>query len=248
MATERTNNEIINQFNTGSKHLFPATFRKDSLFVTEATTQKQTEKQVYGSHKSEDALIQLISSALDVAAAVDQFDDCDISNQADDCVPSFDSVLNFLKTTQNLFLDDEQHMAYEIICSTFLLKLISESEDGFNDSDDSVNASVMSMVEKVMNKDVKSQRTDVISRLRAYGGKAQLFMLLTGPAGAGKSTAIQAAEQLCMQFCKYAKIPWMKSTYLYTAYTGSAAAQFNGVTICKKSGLLLKKAGPFRKN
>ena len=70
------------------------------------------------------------------------------------------------------------------------------------------------------------------------------MMLLTGPAGAGKSTAVKAAEQFCMQFCKYAKIPWMKSTYLYTAYTGSAAAQFNGVTICKKSGLLLKASRP----
>ena len=60
-------------------------------------------------------------------------------------------------------------------------------------------------------------------------------MFLTGPAGTGKNTAAKAAEQFCMMFCRHARIPWMDSTYLYTAYTGSAAALFNGVTICKKA-------------
>ena len=32
-------------------------------------------------------------------------------------------------------------------------------------------------------------------------------------------------------------MPWVDSTYLYTAYTGLAAAQFNGVTNCKKLGI-----------
>ena len=81
-----------------------------------------------------------------------------------------------------------------------------------------------------------------------YGGWTQLFMLLTGPAGAGKSTAVKAAEQFCMQFCKFANIPWMDGTYLYTAYTGSAAAIFNGVTICKKARIKMKKTSHFPKN
>ena len=66
-------------------------------------------------------------------------------------------------------------------------------------------------------------------------------MLLAGPMGAGKSTAVNAAEQLCMEFCKYLKTPWMESTYLYTVYTDCAAALFNGVTICKKAGINTKK-------
>ena len=243
LATERTNNELINAFNQhGSKHFVQPHFNEDSLFETKKSTQTGNEEQVYGGHKSEATLIQLISSVLDAVAAVDEFDDCDNCNQAPHTVPSFNSVLDFLKTTQGLLLDDEQRMAYEIICSTFLLKLISESDDDNDDSDEQTNASVMSKVERVLKKDVETERKHVIKRLCSYGGKTQLFMLLTGPAGAGKSTAVKAAEQFCMQFCKYAKIPWMKSTYLYTAYTGSAAAQFNGVTICKKSGLLMKKS------
>ena len=59
-------------------------------------------------------------------------------------------------------------------------------------------------------------------------------MFSTGPAGAGKSTAVKAAEQFCMMFCRHARIPWMDSTYLYTAYTGSAAALFNGVQFTRK--------------
>ena len=214
------------------------------MFETKETTQTGNEEQVYGGNRSEATLIQLVSSVLDAVAAVDKFDDCDKCNQAPDTVPSFNSVLDLLKTTQGLSLDDEQRMAYEIICSTFLLKLINESADDDDDSDEMTNASVMSKIEKVIKKDVKPQRKNVISQLHAHGGKTQLFMLLTGPAGAGKSTAVKAAEQFCMQFCKYAKIPWMKNTYLYTAYTGSAAAQFNGVTICKKSGLLMKESKP----
>ena len=94
-----------------------------------------------------------------------------------------------------------------------------------------LNSDKLSSVTKVVNKEVKCQRNNVITRLQAYGGETQLFMLLTGPAGAGKSTAVMAAEQLCMKFCKYTKMPWMASTDVYTSYTGSAAVQFNGVII-----------------
>ena len=73
-------------------------------------------------------------------------------------------------------------------------------------------------------------------------------MLLTGPAGADKSTAFQAAEQFCMQFCKFAKLPWMDSTYLYTACTGLAAKQFGGVIICKKSGIKNHETNAFQQN
>ena len=118
------------------------------MFETKETTQTGNEEQVCGSNRSEATLIQLVLSVLDAVAAVDEFDDCDKCNQAPDTVPSFNSVLDVLKTTQALIVDDEQHMAYKIICSTFLLKLISESDDNNNDSDETTNASVMSIVEK----------------------------------------------------------------------------------------------------
>ena len=59
----------------------------------------------------------------------------------------------------------------------------------------------------------------------------KLIIFLTGPADAEKSTAVKAAEQFCMMFCRYARIQWIDSTYLYTAHKGSASALFNVVTI-----------------
>ena len=70
------------------------------LFETKKSTQTGNEEQVYGGHKSEATLIQLISSVLDAVAAVDEFADRDNCNQGPDTVPSFNSVLDLLKTTQ----------------------------------------------------------------------------------------------------------------------------------------------------
>ncbi len=36
---------------------------------------------------------------------------------------------------------------------------------------------------------------DIVHRLEARGGQNQLIMFLTGPAGSGKSTAMQVAQQ-----------------------------------------------------
>ncbi len=55
-------------------------------------------------------------------------------------------------------------------------------------------------------------------------------MFVTGPAGAGKSTAIEVAQQFCFQFCKSMDILWADKTFLFTAITGCAAALFGGVT------------------
>eukprot|EP00956_Cyclotella_meneghiniana_P015935 scaffold24804_cov42-Cyclotella_meneghiniana.AAC.1 len=85
-------------------------------------------------------------------------------------------------------------------------------------------------------KDGDSQN-EVKRRLEERGGKEQLLLFLTGPAGAGKTTAIKAAETFCFQFCTSAGILWTETTFFYTAYTGSAASAFGGRTITKASGM-----------
>ena len=131
-----------------------------------------------------------------------------------------------------------QRMAYDIICSSFLLKLVNRNETVGDGEYSDVRVDHMAAT---LNKDLKCKHQDAVRCLHAYGRKQQLMMFLTGPADAGKSTAVKAAEQLCMHFCRHAHIPWMESTYLYTAYTGSVAALFNDVTICKKAGIKTKK-------
>ena len=70
----------------------------------------------------------------------------------------------------------------------------------------------------------------LIEALEEKGGRKQLMMFVTGLAGAGKSTGIGVAQQFCFEFCKAASIMWKDNMFLFTAYTGSAAAAFGGLT------------------
>ena len=65
-----------------------------------------------------------------------------------------------------------------------------------------------------------------------------MLLFLTGPAGAGKTTALKAAEQFCFEFCSPYNILWLDTSFFYTAtaYTGSAASASGGLTIVKASG------------
>jgi predicted AAA+ superfamily ATPase len=62
------------------------------------------------------------------------------------------------------------------------------------------------------------------------GGKEQLIMFLTGPAGAGKTTAVKLAQKFCEKFSKACHIPFDQYSFFFTAYTGSAASDFGGIT------------------
>jgi hypothetical protein len=74
---------------------------------------------------------------------------------------------------------------------------------------------------------------DIIKKLKARGGRDQLPMFLTGPAGSEKSTDVKVAQQFCYEFCIAVGIMWSDKTFIFTAYTGSAASLFGGVTIFK---------------
>lgn len=186
-------------------------------------------------------IIQLVSSSLSQVASFEKSEQLNDSFCNSDDVPAFTSVLAWLDVKQGIKLEKEQRMAYDVICSSFLLKILDDNE--INDDDESNNV-IISHVNATLNKELKCLARDAVNCLRAYGGDKQLIMFWTEPEGAEKSTADKAEEQFCMLFCRQAHIPWMGSTYLYTAYTGSAAALFNGVTICKKAGIKIKRNRP----
>ena len=57
-------------------------------------------------------------------------------------------------------------------------------------------------------------------------------MFLTGAAGCGKSTTMEAAAQFfCHKFCTAVAAAFNNYTFYFTATTGSAAALFGGTTI-----------------
>ena len=68
-----------------------------------------------------------------------------------------------------------------------------------------------------------------------------MLLFLTRLAGAGKTTAIKAAEQFCFEFCSSCNIMWTDKSFFYTAYTGSAASTFGGRTIVKASGMFMNE-------
>jgi hypothetical protein len=78
---------------------------------------------------------------------------------------------------------------------------------------------------------------DITKKLKARGGRDQLLMFLTRPAGSEKSTAIKIAQQFCYEFCIAVGIMWSDKTFIFTVYTGLAESLFGGVTISKAAFL-----------
>ena len=76
--------------------------------------------------------------------------------------------------------------------------------------------------------------------LVAREAQEQLLMFLTRPAGAGKTTAVKAAQHFCPDFCNASGIRFDDNTFFFTACTGSSASSFGGRTILKAAQLPIK--------
>jgi hypothetical protein len=126
-------------------------------------------------------------------------------------------------------LDEKQYIAYEMIACTFLLGLVNDGRDK--------NTKLDAYLQQTMEIASTADANDIIKKLKARGGRDQLLMFLTGPAGLGKSTAMKIAQQFCYEFCIAVGIMWSDKTFIFTAYTGSAASLFGGVSISKAAFL-----------
>ncbi len=90
-------------------------------------------------------------------------------------------------------LDEKQYVAYEMIACTFLLGLVNDGHDK--------NTKSGAYLQQIMEITSTADANDTIKKLKARGGRDQLLMFLTGPAGSGKSTAMKVAQQFCYEFC-----------------------------------------------
>ena len=112
---------------------------------------------------------------------------------------------------------------YEVLACTFLLDLVcNHSIDG--------NFILKKQIRNTLGMSQQHDMHRLIEALEEKGGRKQLMMFITRLAGAGKSTGISVAQRFCFEFCKAASIMWKDNTFLFTAYTGSAAAAFGGLT------------------
>ena len=160
-------------------------------------------------------------------------------------------VARDLARTNKRCLDEKQYITYEIICCTFLLSQLDETG-----SQDSIIKQYVTNAMRnqdrqttpTLSQDQQSSLNTVKKLLKSRGGEDQLRLFLTGPAGAGKTTAIKAAETFCYRFCMHAGIQWTDTSFFYTAYTGSAASAFGGRTIVKASGMWSKGISEEQKN
>ena len=123
-------------------------------------------------------------------------------------------------------------MMYEILSCTFLLSLLLTLGD--NDG----NTAIQMCLAGTLNQDTHTELTSLIDLLQSRGAREQLIMFATGFAGSGKSTAIKIAQRFCFEFCRAANVMWNEDTFLFTAYTGSAATAFGGRTTTKSTHYL----------
>jgi hypothetical protein len=115
--------------------------------------------------------------------------------------------------------------AHDMIAWSFLPGLVKDGLDS--------NTTLFACLQQTVGGQSLKETTDIVNRLKARGAKKQLLMFLTEPAGLGKSTTMRVAEQFCYEFCVAVGVMWCERTFLFTAYTGSAASLIGGIKISK---------------
>ena len=182
-------------------------------------------------------MMQLIAGSIIGESVYTQiYDDLDNDQDSADTSPSseklslplFQELLKKVAKVEKKVLDAKQYIAYEIICCTFMLGLLRDGKD---------TSTLLSRCLGQCLDECPQTTNDLIERLQARGGEDQILMFLTGPASAGKSTAVKVAERVCFKFWWAVGNLWSDSFFLFTAYTGSAASLFGGVTIVKHAYL-----------
>ena len=81
-----------------------------------------------------------------------------------------------------------------MVCCSFLLELLKEMLDP--------TSSVHSQMGVAISLENNLEFIDNLKeQLLVQGGMGQMLLFLTGPAGAGKNTAIKADKWFCFEFC-----------------------------------------------
>jgi len=132
-------------------------------------------------------------------------------------IPSLPLIAQKVARLEKTQLDEKQYIAYEMIACTFLLGLVNNGSDK--------NTKLGAYLQQTMEIPTTTDAEDVIEKLKARGGRDQLLMFLTGPAGLGKSTAIKVAQQFCYEFCIAVGIMWSDKTFIFTA------CRFSSITL-----------------
>jgi hypothetical protein len=260
---EYSHSEIIHRCNFGSSHLINAClssetslqYQQDS-YSHDATPQCLNTNNINGDQRTDDTIktfptmLKLIIGTLVGGVKysdiyIESNEDEDTSSKDDYVnnndkghdktqhkIPTLPQIAQKVTRLEKTQLNEKQYIAYEMISCTFPLGLVNDGQD--------TNTKLGAYLQKTMEIAYISDANDIIAKLKARGGKDQLLMFLTGPAGSGKSTAMKVAQQFCYEFCIAVGIMW-SDKIIFIAYTGSAASLFGGVTISKAAFLNQRK-------
>ncbi len=121
-----------------------------------------------------------------------------------------------------------------MIACTFLLGLVNDAHNP--------HTNLGTYLQQSLGGSTTMDIEDIVKRLKARGGWEQTLMFLMGPAGSGKSTPVMVAQHFCYQFSLAVGVMWSDTTFLFTAYTRSAASLFGSVTILKAAFINQRKA------
>ena len=113
-------------------------------------------------------ILQLVSLTIFQVESFQKWESSYDNFCGNDNVLLFTSILEWLNVNQGIKLDDEQQMAYEVICSSFLLKLLDG--DDVNDYDGISNV-ISGNVTENLNKELRCLAKDAEKRLSAHGGE-----------------------------------------------------------------------------
>ena len=264
---EYSHYEIINRCNFGSKHLInarlftqtclqhqPDSTTRDVTPLCLNSTNDDSDQKTEESFKTFPTMLRLINGTLvgcmkysDLYNELEDNEDSSSTNshtyegdidhsmkKLQHKIPTLTQIARKVARLEKTQLDEKQYIAYEMmIACTFLLGLVNDGSDK--------NTKLGSYLQQSLEIASSTDATNIIKKLKARGGMDQLLMFLTGPAGSGKSTSMKIAQQFCYEFCIAVGIMWSDKTFIFTAYTGSAASLFGGVTISKAAFLNQRK-------
>jgi hypothetical protein len=123
-------------------------------------------------------------------------------------IPTLPRIAQKVAKLEKTQLDEKQYIAYKMIACTILLGLVNDGRDK--------NTKLVVHLQQTMEITSTADGNDTIKKLKARGGRDQLLMFLTGPAGSGKSTAMKVAQQFCYEFCIAVGIMWSDKTFIFT--------------------------------
>ena len=109
--------------------------------------------------------------------------------------------------TSKYNLDDK------IVCCTFLLQLVMEGDHYDTKLGELLGATLGPLAESVQ---CTKDSLGLVRELNAKGGKEHLIMFITGPAGCGKSTTMEAAQHYCHRFCTAIAAAFNDYTFYFT--------------------------------